>query len=82
MVLAGETLFVAGPPDIVNPRDPMAAFEGRAGGVLRSYSAADGKMLVEQKLEAPPVFDGLAAANGRLYLVTVDGKILCYGNTE
>jgi hypothetical protein len=24
-----------------------------------------------------PVFDGLSAANGRLYLSTLDGKVLC-----
>ena len=29
MVLAGETLFAAGPPDLLDPEDPLAAFEGR-----------------------------------------------------
>ncbi len=82
MVLAGRRLFVAGPPDEVDPADPMASFEGRKGAVLRAYAAADGKMLEERKLEAPPVFDGLIAAAGRLYLCTTDGKILCLGGTE
>ncbi|MFH1924708.1 MAG: hypothetical protein ABIP48_33065, partial [Planctomycetota bacterium] len=76
MVLAGDRLFVAGPPDVVNARDPMAAFEGRGGAVLRVHSAADGKTLTEQKLEVPPVFDGLIAASGRLYLSTVDGRVV------
>jgi outer membrane protein assembly factor BamB len=79
MVLAGETLFVAGPPDTVDPADPMAAFEGRRGAVLRALSAADGKLLAERKLEAPPVFDGLIAAAGRLFLCTTDGKVVCLG---
>ena len=82
MVLAGQTFFVAGPPDKINPGDPMAAFEGRQGGVLRAYSADNGKMLAEQKLESPPVLDGLIAAKGGLYIATVDGKILCYGDTK
>jgi len=79
MVLAGKHLFVAGAPDVVDPDDPMAAFEGRKGAVLRAHSAADGKKLAEIKLDAPPVFDGLIAAGGRLYLVTVDGKVVCFG---
>jgi len=77
MVLAGQTLFVAGPPDIVDPHDPMAAFEGRKGGVLRAYAASDGKRLAECKLDAPPTFDGLIAAGGCLFLSTVDGKVVC-----
>jgi len=79
MVLAGDRLFVAGPPDVVDPDDPMAAFEGRKGAVLRVVSAADGKTLAEQKLDAPPVFDGLIAAQGRLLMCTTDGKVVCFG---
>ena len=77
MVLAGKTLFVAGPPDVIDPADPMAAFEGRKGGVLRAYSTTYGKKLSELKLNAPPVFDGLIAADSRLFLSTTDGKIVC-----
>jgi len=79
MVLAGGRLFVAGPPDVVDPDDPMAAFEGRRGAVLRVHSAADGSTLAEHRLDAPPVFDGLIAAGGRLYLSLQDGTILCMG---
>ena len=55
----------------------MAAFEGRKGAVLRAYSADGGKMLAEQKLDAPPVFDGLIAVSGRLLLCTTDGRVVC-----
>jgi hypothetical protein len=55
----------------------MASFEGRRGAVLRVHSATDGERLAEQSLDAPPVFDGLIAAGGRLYLSTVDGRVLC-----
>jgi outer membrane protein assembly factor BamB len=79
MVLAGPNLFVAGPPDVVDPDDPMGAFEGRKGAVLRVVSAADGKKLAERKLDAPPVFDGLIAAQGRLLMCTTDGKVICFG---
>jgi hypothetical protein len=79
MVLAGSNLFVAGPPDVVDSSDPMAAFEGRKPACLRVHSAKDGTVLAEHKLEAPPVFDGLIAANGRLYLSLENGIILCMG---
>ena len=79
MVLAGRHLFVAGPPDVVDTEDPMAAFEGRKGALLRVHSAADGKALAEYKLDAPPVFDGLIAANGQLYLSLENGTVLCMG---
>jgi len=35
--------------------------------------------VVPQKLEAPPAFDGMSAAHGRLYMATLDGKVICFG---
>jgi len=78
MVRAGETLFAAGSPDVVDPADPHAAWEGRKGGVLAAFAAGDGKKLAEYKLPSPPVWDGMAAAGGRLYLATIDGKVTCF----
>jgi hypothetical protein len=77
MLRAGDTLFVAGPPDVVDPADPHAAWEGRKGGVLAAFSTVDGRPLGELRLPAPPAWDGLAAAAGRLYLATADGQVLC-----
>ena len=93
MVLADQTLYLAGPPDVVNEQqaserltdtgiraklaEQVAAFEGRKGARLWAVAAEDGKKLTECELTSVPVFDGLAAANGRLYLVTMDGKVLC-----
>ena len=55
-----------------------AAFEGRAGAVLWAVSASDGKKLAEYPLASPPIFDGMAAANARLYLATMGGKVRCF----
>jgi len=80
MVLAGETLFVCGVPDIADPADPLvaqAALDGRKGAKLQAYSAVDGKKLAEYPLKSPAVFDGLIAAGGRLYWSTTDGKVMC-----
>ena len=54
-----------------------AAYEGLRGASLWAVSAADGKKLAEYKLDSPPIFDGMIAANGRLYVVTKDGEVLC-----
>lgn len=93
LALASGTLFAGGPPDVVDEKasfgrllDPTVrrameaqqeALEGRCGGVLWAVSAEDGRKLSELRLESPPVFDGMMAAGGRLYLSTVDGRVVC-----
>jgi len=79
LVLAGQRLYLAGPPDIVPEQDPMAAFEGRMGARLWVVSASDGRKLAEYKLDRLPVFDGAIAANGRLYIACKDGLLICMG---
>jgi hypothetical protein len=82
MVLAGQNLFVAGPPDVVDPADPMAAFEGRKGGLLWTVSPKDGRRMAECRLESPPVFDGMIAAQGRLFLSLRHGRLMCLRTSE
>ena len=93
LAVAGDTLFVAGPPDVVDerrafhhPDDPAMqaalvrqaeALEGKHGGQLWAVSKKDGKPIARYALDAIPVFDGLAAAQGRLYMATVAGTVLC-----
>ena len=82
MVLADKTLFIAGPPDVADEEkaffhsddagvqadilNQTAALAGRKGALLWAVSASDGKKLNEYKLEALPVWDGMATAYGRL----------------
>jgi len=80
MVVTDDQLCVAGPPDVVEMDDPLAAFEGRKGGVLRILEKVDGRTVSEHKLASPPVFNGAAAANGRLLLSLDDGSVACYGS--
>jgi outer membrane protein assembly factor BamB len=82
MVKAGDVLFVAGAPDVFEPEDPYAAFEARKGAQVVAVSARNGKKLAEYKLESPPVFDGMIAADGRLYISTRDGQVLCMGKKD
>jgi len=82
MVLAADRLFVAGPPDIVDPDDPWASYEGRKGAQLEVYSKDDGKQTKVMDLPAVPVYDGMAAADGRLFISFEDGTIRCFVGTE
>jgi len=98
MALAGKTLFVAGPPDVVDEEEAFrrigdaemeaklaeqdAVLHGARGSLLLAVSATDGKTLAEQPLDALPVFDSMAAAGGRLYLATEDGRVLCFAGDE
>jgi hypothetical protein len=50
-----------------------------AGWKLWTFSVDDGRKLAELKLPVEPAWDGLAAAGGRLYLTTVDGRLRCFG---
>jgi len=94
LVLSGDTLLVAGPPDFVDEIDAWGFFEtdrvqeklrqqeaalaGKHGGLLWLISAEDGKKIREYKLESSPVFDGMAVANGRLLMSTLDGRVVCW----
>ena len=91
---AGDQLFVAGPPDVIDerfayrfPDDPDVqtllaqqedAYTGAQGGSLWVVSKAYGRAMARYELDTIPVFDGMAAAAGRLYLSTVDGQVMSF----
>jgi len=88
MVLAQNTLFLAGPPtnrpsSLVHRRSSDESREtknegrGEKGGLLYAVSTADGTELSQYRLDSSPVFDGMAAAYGRLYVSMEDGSLLC-----
>jgi hypothetical protein len=79
MVLTGDALFVAGPPAVrnENTEDALRRWQGDQGGILWALSRETGSKLAEFELSAPPVFDGMAAAGGRLYVALTDGSIVC-----
>jgi len=78
MLVTPKQLVVAGPPEqSVDPDDPLGAYEGRKGGVAWTVSTVTGAQIGEYVLHSPPVFNGLAATNGRLYIALQDGTIEC-----
>jgi outer membrane protein assembly factor BamB len=91
IVLADNTVFVAGPEDPLSDRvahepsdaDPVAeALNATEGGRLLAVSLADGTILSSRPLESPPVFDGMAAAANRLYVSTKKGQVVCLAAKE
>jgi hypothetical protein len=89
MVKFGDALVVAGPPDLgkkdsrvlqfENELEALAGFLGKDGVFLRVVSAKDGGKISECTLDAMPVFDGMSAAGGRIYLSLDNGVLECRG---
>jgi outer membrane protein assembly factor BamB len=75
MVMAGETLFLAGAPDVPGGEAFYPALTGPAE--MWAISAKDGRKLSGLALDAAPVFDGLAVAGGRVFVPLVDGTLRC-----
>ena len=94
IVLADKTLFIAGPPDIVDEEKAFFALDddavlaklseqsellrGKDGARLWAVSAKDGRKLSELRLDSLPVWDGMIAAGGKLYLTTMNGEVACF----
>ena len=74
MLLARDTLFLAGPGEV---QDFQAA-KPKSDVRLWAVSTKDGAKLAERPLKAAPVYDSFAASDGRLYFTTVDGRVACW----
>jgi len=95
MILAGSSVIVAGRRDPAYPEKIRKSRGSRSktmliaqlpeelknpkGALLLTYSAVNGKKTSEVKLGSPPVFDGLAASGGRVFVSCQDGKLRCFG---
>ena len=68
------------PASLVLAKDKVitAGVKGAAGQVV-VLSARDGSELWSGALPAPPIHQGLAAGNGRLYVSCADGTLHCFG---
>jgi outer membrane protein assembly factor BamB len=75
LIRAGDLLLLAGPPAPGGERSGTPRQSG--GGLLLAISAADGSLQGETVLNSPPVFDGLAAADGKLFIAQESGQMLC-----
>ena len=89
LVLADKTLLLAGPPEpaelrtseLIPPNldEAEATFQGQRGAALCLVDATDGASLAKYELESSPVFDGMIAAQGRIFLSLENGSLVCFG---
>ncbi len=80
MVMTEEVLFVAGP--LGSPLTSQGALEGKAPASLLAVSPSDGSVLAKMTLPSTPVWDGMAAAGGNLYLALANGDLVCLWPTD
>lgn len=64
-------------PDFV--KDALDSYEGRKGAMLSVTDKADGKVLSVCELDSAPVFDGMIAADEKLFISMVNGTVVCLG---
>ncbi|MCA9062922.1 MAG: PQQ-binding-like beta-propeller repeat protein, partial [Planctomycetaceae bacterium] len=55
------------------------ALEGNQGALLMAVDADTGEVAHRLEIQSLPAWDGLSAASGRLYLSTLDGRVICFG---
>ncbi|MFO0941782.1 MAG: hypothetical protein U0930_13585 [Pirellulales bacterium] len=55
------------------------AILGRFGGQLLVVNAQSGQVVHKLELPTTPAWDGMALANERVYMTTLDGKVVCFG---
>lgn len=93
MALSADAVLLAGPPNFIDerqayrmPDDPEVqkklklqdeALQGLHGAELWVMAKKDGKLLARYALDSAPVFDGLAVADGKVFVSTLDGRVLC-----
>jgi hypothetical protein len=89
LLVAGDKMVLAGPKNVLYGIKPMAieqgrrvvrenvdAFTGMEDGLLEIVATKDGKTLGTVKLDSPPVYHGLIAADGALFMTTTAGTVV------
>ena len=56
-----------------------AAIEGQQGAKLLTVNTETGEIEHTVELDTLPSWDGLAGAQGQLFLTTLDGRVMCFG---
>ena len=77
LVLAENALLCAGTPASDDPVKFLEGFEGQLGGQLQIRDTQSGDILSEYTLPSIPVWDGMAAANGALFISMKNGDVQC-----
>lgn len=88
MVLTRDKLIVAGPPDLrkkkaeilayENNAESLASFKGQRGVFMQVRNTTYGQIIANYKLDAMPVFDGMSAAQGKIFISLKNGAVQCW----
>ncbi len=73
MVLAGDAVYAVGVPTSQDPAEAseLWVMDGNQGTVQQTLA-----------LPGQPVYDGISASGGRLYVTTSDGQMVCFGGAQ
>jgi len=100
MALADDTIYAAGPRDIVDEEKSFAKIVAgddsvqpglarqdeiladQHGAVLLAVSAKTGEIVEEYELPSIPVWDGMAIAGDRLFVVTSRGDVVSFAKSK
>ena len=74
MVRAAGLIVLGGMED-----GDAAVHEGLKGGRLHLVPASGGEIPAAIELASPPVWDGMAAVDGKLFVSSMDGRVVCLG---
>lgn len=94
LIGAGQNLYLAGPPEIVDEvklfgnfnapeskklmKEKVDSLKGNKGGSLRVISMKDGKKRTEYPLDSPPIHAGMAAVEDHLFMSLENGNLRCF----
>jgi len=89
LLVVGDRMVLAGPRNVLYGIKPKAieegrrairenvdAFTGMENGLLEVVATKDGKTLGTVELDSPPVYHGLIAADGALFMATTAGTVV------
>ena len=79
MVKSRDHIFLGGTQDVRHTDNPYKAYKGEDIGILWVMDAANGKKRAGFKLDAPPVWDGMAVAEHKLFVALKNGTLQCLG---
>ena len=57
-------------------------WSGKGGGLLHAVSKKDGSRIANYRLDAIPVFDGMIAVEGKLFVSLTTGRLICLGGSR
>ena len=77
MLLANDRLCIAGWEDSNDPDAVQSVLDNRQMGKLVVMSTKEGEVLAVNAIESPPVWDGMIAAGGRLFVALKNGSLVC-----